>query len=104
MSPRTGRPPKENPKNGRITIRLTEEEQKTLCECMEKFGTSNAEILRRGLTLMDLAKANTEARQLLDAMVLLNELIKREEKEAIPQQIKQIEYNFAEYLGSIKNE
>lgn len=102
MSPRTGRPPLENPKSDRITIRLTEYEQKILSECREQFGTSNAEIMRMGLSIMEVAKDSREARQLFDAIVLLNEFISDGKKDLIQKQVSQVKNNFVWYLESLK--
>lgn len=102
MSPRTGRPPIENPKSDRITVRLTEYEQEILSECVERFGASSAEILRRGLALMEVEKDNEEARQLLDAIVLLHEFILCGKTALTQKQIEQVKFNFKEYLDSIK--
>ena len=102
MSPRTGRPALENPKSDRITIRLTEYEQKILSECREQFGTSNAEIMRMGLSIMEVAKDSREARQLFDAIVLLNEFISDGKKDLIQKQVSQVKNNFVWYLESLK--
>lgn len=102
MSPRTGRPPIENPKSGRITIRLTEHEQNIISDCVGQFGTSNAEIIRRGLALMKVEADNKEARQLLDALVLLNDIISRGDDALIHAQVEQVKCNFKWYLESIE--
>ncbi|MDE7230438.1 MAG: ribbon-helix-helix protein, CopG family [Oscillospiraceae bacterium] len=52
MSPRTGRPPKENPKDTRIQIRLDKETLDKLDECAEREQTSRSEIIRRGIDLV----------------------------------------------------
>lgn len=104
MSPRTGRPPLENPKSDRITIRLTEYEQKVLSECRNQFGTSNAEIMRMGLSIMEVAKDSPEARQLFDAIVLLNEFISNGRKDLVQKQIDQVKNNFVWYLESLEKQ
>ena len=101
MSPRTGRPPTENPKSDRITVRLTEYQQKVLAECAEKLGTSKADIICRGLSLMEVEKDNYEARQLFDAIDLLNEFAQKNSP-LVDKQIKQVESNFKWFLDSIK--
>ena len=101
MSPRTGRPPIENPKSDRVTIRLTEHEQKILSECVEEFGTSNAEVIRRGLALMKAEKNNSEARQLLDAIVLLDDYVSDKRTDLIAKQVEQVKCNFQWFLDSI---
>ncbi len=49
MSPRTGRPPKENPKDIRIQIRLDKEYINKLDECAKREGSSRSEIIRKGI-------------------------------------------------------
>ena len=49
MSPRTGRPPKENPKNTRIQIRLDKEDIKMLDKCVEMDKSSRSEVIRKGI-------------------------------------------------------
>lgn len=103
MSPRTGRPPVDNPKCDRITVRLTEYQQKILSECAEKLGTSKADIMIKGLNLMDIEKDSLEAKCLFDNIEILNELIKKDSPEdLIIEQMTQIESNFKNYLDSIK--
>ena len=41
-----------NPKNVRLEIRLTQEESKILTECAERLGTTNTEIINRGVQLV----------------------------------------------------
>lgn len=104
MSPRTGRPPVKNPKSDRITVRLTESQQKVLDDCAKKIGTSKADIICRGLRIMEIEKDNHEARQLFDALALLDEVVQKEQKDSplVKKQIKQVENNFRKYLDSIK--
>lgn len=102
MSPRTGRPLKENPKADRITIRLTEHEQKILSECVQSFGTSGAEIMRRGLALMEVEKNNKEARQLMDSIVLLNEFVSEKRADLLHKQLDQVKSNFKWFVESIE--
>ncbi len=49
MSPRTGRPPIDNPKSERITVRLDAETMKLLTEYCEKESIDKAEAIRRGI-------------------------------------------------------
>ena len=52
MSPRTGRPKAENPKEVRFSIRLDVETEKRLeAYCLEK-GTTRAEAIRQGIHLL----------------------------------------------------
>jgi hypothetical protein len=102
MSPRTGRPPIENPKMERITVRLTEYQQKILQKCSEKFGATKADIICRGLALMEVEMEDATARQLLDAMVLFQEFKQEGREDLAKKQAEQIEQNFKWYLKSIK--
>ena len=52
MSPRTGRPPTDNPKDRGYRIRMTDEELKRLDYCAEVLGLSKAEIIRQGIEEM----------------------------------------------------
>ena len=52
MSPRTGRPPTENPRNIRFTARLTLEEAKILQECADKLNISRTEVVVKGIKLV----------------------------------------------------
>lgn len=49
MSPRTGRPPKENPMNDRVTVRLDSESLTILRSYCEKYNVDKAEAIRRGI-------------------------------------------------------
>ena len=109
MSPRTGRPPSENPKSDRITVRLDEYQQSALEECAEKFGTSKADIICRGLALMEVEKDNAEVRQMFDAIVILFQILKRKSKytisefdEMVEKSLRQIEFCYGEFFKSIK--
>ncbi|OJU18552.1 MAG: CopG family transcriptional regulator [Clostridiales bacterium 43-6] len=52
MSPRTGRPKAENPKNMSIKIRFDEETNQSLIEYCEKHNVSRTEAVRQGLQLL----------------------------------------------------
>nr|DAG39619.1 MAG TPA: Alginate and motility regulator [Bacteriophage sp.] len=52
MSPRTGRPPKENPKDIRIQIRLDTECLRKLDECVKRDSSTRSEVIREGIDLM----------------------------------------------------
>lgn len=45
MSPKTGRPPKENPRNASIHIRATQEEKASIMEYTKKSGKTCLELL-----------------------------------------------------------
>ncbi len=49
MSPRTGRPKIENPKNEIIKIRATKEDREKLQFCCEKIGKTQYEIVMEGI-------------------------------------------------------
>lgn len=52
MSPKMGRPPKENPKKMKINVRLTEETAKDLEECAEALQISRASVIEKGVRLV----------------------------------------------------
>ncbi len=52
MSPRTGRPPLENPRNSRVEIRMTSEEEKKLDYCCKATGKSRSDIAREGIDIV----------------------------------------------------
>lgn len=51
MSP-AGRPKIENPKNIRLEIRLTKQENELLEECAEKMQITKTEVINRGIRLV----------------------------------------------------
>lgn len=53
MSPRTGRPHKENPKDTRIQIRLDKETLEKLDKCAEKKNTTRSGVIREGIDLVN---------------------------------------------------
>ena len=52
MSPRTGRPPKENPRKVNLNIRLTEQESKDIQECADILGVSRTDAILKGIELI----------------------------------------------------
>lgn len=52
MSPRTGRPPKDNPRNINLNIRITKEEAQLIQECADALGTTRTEIVVQGAKLV----------------------------------------------------
>ena len=52
MSPRTGRPPKENPRKINLNIRLTEQEAKDIQECAKILGMSRTDTILKGIELV----------------------------------------------------
>lgn len=57
MSPRTGRPPLENPKSVKMNIRISEETAKDLQECAEALQISRVNVIEQGIRMV---KANLE--------------------------------------------
>lgn len=51
MSP-AGRPKIDNPKNVRLEIRLTKDENKLLEECANKMHTTKTEVIKEGVQLV----------------------------------------------------
>lgn len=52
MSPKTGRPPKENPRKINLNIRLTEQEAKDIQECADELNISRTDTIMRGIQLV----------------------------------------------------
>ncbi|MDE6596175.1 MAG: CopG family transcriptional regulator [Oscillospiraceae bacterium] len=52
MSPRTGRPKAENPKDIRYSVRLDAETEKELAEYCNKNNITKGEAIRRGIHLL----------------------------------------------------
>ncbi len=52
MSPRTGRPPKENPRNVNLNIRLTEKESNDIRECADRLNLSRTDTIMKGIELV----------------------------------------------------
>lgn len=52
MSPRTGRPPKENPRNINLNIRITKEEAQLIQECAVALETTRTEIVMQGVKMV----------------------------------------------------
>ncbi len=52
MSPKTGRPLKDNPKDKRIQIRLDKETLETLDKCAKVNSTTRSEVIRQGIGLV----------------------------------------------------
>jgi hypothetical protein len=49
MPPRTGRPPKENPRNANIHIRVTQDEKREIMEYCKATGQTCVELLKSGM-------------------------------------------------------
>jgi predicted DNA-binding protein len=52
MSPRTGRPPSENPKDRGYRLRVNDDDLKKLDYCCKVLGLTKAEVIRRGIEKM----------------------------------------------------
>lgn len=52
MSPRTGRPPVEHPKNVKMNIRITEQTAKDLQECADSLNISRVGVIEKGIQLV----------------------------------------------------
>ena len=52
MSPRTGRPKAENPKNVDLKVRFDQETNERLLKYCEKYGVTRTEAIRRGIHLL----------------------------------------------------
>ena len=49
MSPRTGRPPKKNPKSERLYMRVTPQEKKEIMKASHETGLSLLDLLKKGI-------------------------------------------------------
>ncbi|HEN0625774.1 TPA: CopG family transcriptional regulator [Streptococcus agalactiae] len=52
MSPRTGRPKSENPRNVRLEIRITKDEAETLQEVADSLNVSRTTAIVKGIELL----------------------------------------------------
>lgn len=52
MSPRTGRPPIENPRNVNLNIRITKDEADLIQECAETLNTTRTEVIVKGVRMV----------------------------------------------------
>lgn len=52
MTPRTGRPPVDNPKSVKMNIRISEETAKDLQECAEQLNISRVNVIEKGIQLV----------------------------------------------------
>ena len=49
MSPKTGRPPKENPRNVSLNIRVTKDEATLIKKCADDLGVSRTDAIVQGV-------------------------------------------------------
>ena len=52
MSPRTGRPPKDNPRNVNLNIRVTKDEAQLIQGCADRLETTRTEVIIRGVKMV----------------------------------------------------
>lgn len=52
MSPRTGRPPKENPRNINLNLRVTRAEAELIQECADRLETTRTEVIIKGVNMV----------------------------------------------------
>lgn len=52
MSPRTGRPPKDNPRKVSLNLRLTEAEAQDIQDCADALQTSRTDAIMKGIELL----------------------------------------------------
>ncbi len=55
MSPRTGRPPKENPRNVNLNIRVTKDEAQLIQDCADRLETTRTEVIVKGVEMVKAA-------------------------------------------------
>lgn len=53
MSPRTGRPPKENPRNVNLNIRITKEESERIQNCADKLNMTRTDTIMKGIGMVE---------------------------------------------------
>ncbi len=53
LSPRTGRPPKENPRNVNLNIRITKNEAERIQSCAKKLGMTRTDVIMTGIELVE---------------------------------------------------
>ena len=53
MSPRTGRPPKENPRNVNLNIRITNDEAMRIQNCADKMNVTRTDAIMKGISLVE---------------------------------------------------
>jgi uncharacterized protein (DUF1778 family) len=53
MSPRTGRPPKESPRNVNLNIRITKEESERIQNCADKLNMTRTDAIMKGIGMVE---------------------------------------------------
>jgi uncharacterized protein (DUF1778 family) len=56
MSPRTGRPPKDNPRNVSLQLRITKDEAALIKKCADDLGVTRTEAIIRGIKKLEVEK------------------------------------------------
>lgn len=52
MSPKTGRPHKENPRNVNLNIRVTKNEAQMIQACADRLNTTRTEVIIKGVKMV----------------------------------------------------
>ncbi len=53
MSPKTGRPPKENPRNVNLNIRITRDEANRIKSCADNLQMTRTDAIMKGIGLVE---------------------------------------------------
>ncbi len=53
MSPKIGRPPKENPRNVNLNIRITKEESERIQNCADKLNMTRTDTIMKGIGMVE---------------------------------------------------
>lgn len=53
MSPKTGRPPKENPRNVNLNIRITKKESEKIQKCADKLNMTRTDTIMKGIDMVE---------------------------------------------------
>lgn len=52
LSPKTGRPPKENPRNVNLNIRVTKDEAALIQDCADELNTTRTDVIIKGVKMV----------------------------------------------------
>lgn len=53
MSPRTGRPPKDNPRNVNLNIRITKDEANKIQKCADRLNMTRTDAIMKGIDMVE---------------------------------------------------
>lgn len=88
---------------------LSQEDIEILNRCKKIFGISKPETFLYGLEILDFTTNNRDFRQLIDALVILKQIIDRKEKiegdeyeYLLSCQLNQVKFNFKEFVKNYK--